>query len=125
MYPLTFQQTPYAMYGSPRSFYGNIQLGSAAEYFQIYGAWPELRPSQKGMLISDWQEPIEVPNYQEEIDNRISLIHALKESIDHEQNLMVKNALREQLRRHREEKENLFRLKAKVEEEEIVFILLH
>lgn len=125
-----FQQIPYAQYGSRRSFYGNIQYGAAPKLLKVYGAWPEEEPAQKGMLISDWQEPTEsserLPSsYVEEISNRIDIIKRLKAEVYAEQELNAKNQLREQLRIERAAKERAFKLKAMIDEEESLFIVLH
>lgn len=124
-----FAQIPYAQYGSRRSFYGNIQLGAAPKIFQVYGAWPEERPAQKGMLVSDWQEPIEIAKpqelYTEEISSRIAIIKRLKEEIVVQHDLTAKNLLREHMRIERDAKERAFKLKAMIDEEESLFILFN
>jgi len=129
MIPITRQQTLYAVYGSNRSFYGNIGYSAAPQYVSIFGAWPDELPRQKGMVTNEPVEAIEtiqpVIDYQTQIHNRISLIKELKRLIDAEDDLRAKNELRERLREERKEKENLFRLKALVDEEEAVFLLLH
>ena len=131
MYPQTFQQTPYAMYGSPRSFYGNIQYGTALDYIKGYGAWPEERPAQRGMLTGDWQEPEPIvvkDNRVEEIASRVAIIRELKAQIDIQHDLFLKNQLREQIRIEREAKERAFKLQtrmAEIDEEESTFILLN
>lgn len=123
------QQIVYAQYGSRRSFYGNIQLGAAPKLLQVYGAWPEERPAQAGMLISDWQEPekaqVQRDTYAEEIVSRIAIIKRLKAQIDAENQLKAKNLLREQMSIERAAKERAFKLKAMVDEEEALFIILH
>lgn len=129
-----FPQIPYAQYGSPRAYYGNIQYGAAPKLFQVYGAWPEERPVQDGMLVGDWQTknesgaqemPPARAGYAEEIAARIEIIRNLKAQVDEEHELKAKNQLREQLRIEREAKERAFKLKALVEEEESLFILLN
>lgn len=120
-----FPQIVYAEYGNRKSFYGNIQLGAAPKFFQVYGAWPEERPVQQGMLVSDWQEPLEVTPYIQEIASRINIIKQLKEAVDNENDLKLKNQLREQIRIEREAKERAFKLKALIDEEESTFILLN
>lgn len=118
----------YSQYGSIRAFYGNIQYGTAPKLFQVYGAWPEERPPQEGMLIEDWQEAAIIPAaeiYAEEISSRIEIIKNLKAQIEEEEDLKLKNQLRLQMRLEREAKERAFRLKALVDEEESLFILLN
>lgn len=121
------QQIFYAQYGNPLTFYGNIQYGAAPKYFQVYGAWPEEPPPQEGMLVSDWQEEIKPQEYayQEEISQRVDIIRRIKKEIETESDLKKKNLLREHMRIEREAKERAFRLKALVDEEESLFILLH
>lgn len=125
-----------AQYGNPLSFYGNIQYGVYIPPFAAettaFGAWPEEKPKQPGMLYSDWQdeddEPIKEviqPDYDQVIAERIGLIKQLKSQIEQENNLQTKNILREKLRLERREKEELFKLRALVDEEESVFMLLH
>jgi len=129
MITITRQQTLYAVYGSNRSFYGNIGYSAAPEYVSIYGAWPDELPRQKGMVTNEPIETIEtiapVIDYQAQIDSRISVIKELKRLIDAEDDLRAKNELRERLREERKEKENLFRMRALIDEEETVFMLLH
>lgn len=121
------QQIIYAQYGSHRSFYGNIQLGAAPKLFQAYGAWPEERPAQQGMLVSDWQDesPSEVRDYTAEIAARIATIKRLRSEIDEQSNARERNRLRQIMASERDAKERAFKLKALVEEEELLFILLH
>lgn len=126
-----FPQIVYAQYGNHRSFYGNIQLGAAPKIIQSYGAWPEEQPVQKGMLVGDWQEEpetIESPKsqnlYAQEIASRIAIIRRIKYEIDAENDLRRKNLLREHMRIERMAKERAFKLKAMIDEEETLFILL-
>lgn len=126
------QQILYAVYGSQRSFYGNISYAAAPKLLQVYGAWPEEKPAQPDMLVSDWQEPISaeiapttLTNYAEEIASRIAIIKQLKDEIEAEQHLKRKNMLREHMRIERLAKERAFRLKAMIDEEETLFILLN
>lgn len=124
-----FPQITYAQYGSTRAYYGNLAYGSAPKIFQVYGAWPEERPSQVGMLVEDWHEPTarenKITEYAEEISSRIEIIRDLKIQVEAEQDLKLKNRLREQLSIEREAKERAFKLKALVDEEETLFILLN
>jgi hypothetical protein len=124
-----FPQIVYSQYGSARSYYGNIAYGLAPKLFQVYGAWPEERPAQPGMLVEDWQEPTGRENlqvvYEAEISARIEIIHRLKIQVEAETDLKIKNRIREQLRIEREAKERAFKLKAMIDEEESLFILLH
>lgn len=123
-----FQQIPYAQYANKRSFYGNIQLGAAPRLLKVYGAWPEEKPAQKGMLVSDWQEqPAIAPHepYAQEISSRIDIIKRLKAEIKAENDLTIKNRLREHMRIEREAKERAFKLRAIIDEEESSFILLN
>lgn len=129
-----FPQIVYAQYGSHRSFYGNIQLGAAPEIFQVYGAWPQEKPAQQGMLVSDWQEPVieelslNEPTqelYAEEIASRIDVIRQLKAQIAIENDLKAKNILQEKMSLERQAKERAFQLKARIYEEESTFMLLH
>jgi hypothetical protein len=83
------------------------------------------------MLVEDWQEPVVKENlttqisYADEIASRIEIIKALKAQVESEHNLKRKNQIREQLRIEREAKERAFKLKAIVDEEEALFILLN
>ena len=124
------QQIVYSQYGNVRSYYGNLAYGQAPKYLQAYGAWPEVIPAQKEMLVSDWQEPtveesLIVPTYAEEISNRIDIIKNLKAQIEAEQDLKLKNQYREQMRIEREAKERAFKLKSLVDEEESLFIIFN
>ena len=126
-----FPQIAYSQYGSSRSYYGNIQYGTAPKLFQPYGAWPEERPAQAGMLVEDWQELVVAeiataqPDYSAEIASRIETIRALKQQVEAETDLRAKNELRERLRIEREAKEQAFKLRTLVDEEESLFMLLH
>ena len=122
MYPQFFQQTTYAMYGSPRSFYGNIQYGSELPYLHGYGAWPEEKPVQEGMLYGDWQEP------QEDIipDDRarnIEIIRKLRERLAQTEDAVLRQQIREEIEKSRKAKVKAFIEAA--DEEETLFILLH
>jgi hypothetical protein len=118
--------TVCAQYGNPRSFYGNIQLGAAPLPLQVYGAWPEERPAQQGMLVSDWQDaPEVVHDYAAEIAARIATIKSLKGDIERQLDAQERNRLRGLMAAERDAKERAFKLKALVEEEESLFILLH
>lgn len=121
-----FQQTPYAQYGNKRSYYGNIQLGSAPKFIQNYGAWPTWNEPLREIE----EEAVEIikslsVSYIEEIDSRIGIIKRLKESIQAENDNLQKNILREQMRIERLAKERAFRLKARIDEDEATFILLN
>lgn len=120
-----FQQVTSSKYAGHRSFYGNIQYAAVPKLLRMYGAWPEERPVQSGMLVSDWQEPLQIPSYNEEIDSRIAIIKQLKADIDAQEDLKLKNMLREQMRIERTAKERAFKFKAMIDEEEATFILLN
>lgn len=130
-----FQQITYAGYGFHNSFYGNIEYGDAPRYIHVYGAWPEEKPPQSGMLVGDWQETDEsndevlpqqtISSHAAEIASRIAVIKELKLQVDAETDLNTKNIIRQQLRIERDAKERAFKLKAMIDEEESLFILLH
>ena len=51
----------FAVYGSPRSYYGNIQYGQAAPRIQTYGGWPDTHPNIQDDPRGWSNKPVEPP----------------------------------------------------------------
>lgn len=127
-------QIVYAQYGNSRSYYGNIQLGSAPKIFQPFGAWPEDKPPQQEMLIGDWQEkaPVDIkPDAYQSSEaeahaaRNIEIIRHLRAELRNTEDNEIRHRIREQIDVARKEKVRAFRVAAQVDEDETLFILLH
>lgn len=119
-----------AQYGNHNSFYGNIQLGRFAFPILAYGGWPR----QEVIL-----EPVADPTYRvgeaepviisaptiEDISERIGIIKRLKAELAINQDSNQRQSIRAKLDEARKEKERQFKLKARIDEEEAMFILLY
>lgn len=114
-----------AQYGNRFSFYGNIQYGRFALPIKGYGAWPEERPAQPGMLVSDWQEPALQQAPDTTIADNIAIIKRLRAQLQETQDAARRMALRDQIEKARQEKVRAFQRAARIDEEETSFILLH
>lgn len=113
-----------AQYGNSLSYYGNIEYGVFLPTRVIaaapaYGAWPEDKPAQEGMLVSDWQEPVETKAAEQ-----VALIRLLRAELREQQDTERRIELRKQLEEARRAKVKAFQLAARIDEEES-FLILH
>jgi hypothetical protein len=120
-----------AQYGNVNSFYGNIEYGafSPAIYKSTgYGAWPDKKPLQKGMLnnIPTIEAPIiEHREPDDLIKQNITTIKNLRAELELVHDVERRQRIRAEITKARAEKDRQFRLKAMIDEEETMFILLH
>ena len=117
-------------YGNSLSFYGNIELGVWSQAIQPYGAWPYDEPANSPMLnniplAGDIQAAPIVNVHDDSISTNIAIIKRLKAELAETEEVSKRQLIRLQMQSAREEKERAFKMKARIDEEESLFILLH
>jgi len=120
-----------AQYGSPYAAYGNTQYGRYSLPIQGYGAWPEKKPKQAGMLYGDWQEPEIAPSNHAilppdlAIAENIAIIKGLRSRLAETEDNYHRAEIRRQIEAARLAKSEAFKRAARIDEEETLFMLLH
>lgn len=116
-----------AQYGNHNSYYGNIQLGRFELVIQNYGAWPDDIPANDPMVNNYPIEKIAQPDItiETKIADNIAIIKRLRSELKDTEDAQHRMRLREQIEKARQEKIRQFQLKARIDEEETLFILLH
>lgn len=118
-----------AQYGNRLAYYGNIQLARYLRPIQQYGAWPKeqirLQPvSDPAYKAEDVKELI-APSIDKKIASNIAVIKRLKAELSASEDTEQRRLIRVNLDEARRDKERQFKLKARIDEEESAFILLH
>lgn len=112
-----------AQYGNALSYYGNIEYGvflpTPSVVVAEYGAWPEDKPAQEEMLVSDWQESVETRAAEQ-----VALIRLLRAELREQQDTERRIELRNQIEEATRAKVRAFQLAARIDDEES-FIILH
>lgn len=114
-----------AQYGNPLSFYGNIEYGvwlPTPVVAKDYGAWPYDEPADSVMLTNHDHVEVRAP-FDAAVN--IAIIKRLKAELENEEDLLIREKIREKIAKARQEKIAAFQLAARIEEEESTFILLN
>lgn len=120
----------FAVYGNPRSFYGNIQLADAPKPLNNYGGWPKGREKYPPIQDTAYREPEEVvletvePHIEESnVKDNIAIIRKLRAELAATEDTALRIAIRDKIEKEKQEKIRKFKLAAQRDEEEAMFIL--
>lgn len=115
-----------AQYGNPLSFYGNIQEGQFLLPIQSYGGWPDDIPRNSPMVNNYPTVRQNEPALPEiDVGKNIAIIKQLREQLLFTENAKMRSELREQIELARQEKVRTFQMRARIDEEESIFILFN